>query len=110
MGQLPRLPSRLLAHLRRWHRIDAELGVRFVCHYQGSKVRKLRRSLDTARRAAGLGEDVIPHALRHTAATWLMQRGCDMWEAAGYLGMRLRRSKRSTVITTPTTRRPSRTP
>jgi len=43
--------------------------------------------LDTARRAAGLGEDVIPHALRHTAATWLMQRWCDMWEAAGYLGM-----------------------
>jgi integrase len=83
-----RLPSRLLAHLRRWHRIDAEFGVRFVCHYQGSRVQKLRRSWDTARKSAGLGEDVVPHALRHTAATWLMQGGCDMWEAAGCLGMR----------------------
>ena len=37
--------------------------------------------------AAGLGDDVTPHVLRHTAATWLMQAGTDMWEAAGYLGM-----------------------
>ena len=81
------IPYRLLAHLRRWYRIDAELGLRYVCHYQGSRVRKLRRSWDTARTAAGLGNDVVPHALRHTAATWLMQSGCDMWEAAGFLGM-----------------------
>jgi integrase len=82
-----RIPSRLLAHLRRWYSIDAEMGVRHVVHYQGGKVRKLRRSWATARDAAGLGNDVIPHTLRHTAATWLMQRGCDIWEAAGYLGM-----------------------
>jgi integrase len=81
------IPNRLMAHLRRWHRMDAELGVRYVCHYQGTKVRKLRRSWDTARTGAGLGEDVVPHTLRHTAATWLMQRGVKLWEAAGYLGM-----------------------
>lgn len=28
-----------------------------------------------------------PHTLRHTAATWLMQRGADPWQAAGFLGM-----------------------
>ena len=27
--------------------------------------------------------------LRHTAATWLMQKGADPWQAAGYLGMSL---------------------
>ena len=31
--------------------------------------------------------NVTPHTLRHTAATWLMQHGAQMWEAAGYLGM-----------------------
>jgi hypothetical protein len=31
--------------------------------------------------------NVTPHTLRHTAATWLMQRGAPMWEAAGFLGM-----------------------
>ena len=30
---------------------------------------------------------VTPHTLRHTAATWLMQNGVPMWEAAGFLGM-----------------------
>jgi hypothetical protein len=25
--------------------------------------------------------------LRHTVATWLMQRGVPIWEAAGFLGM-----------------------
>jgi len=36
---------------------------------------------------AGLGDDVLRHSLHHTAATWLMQAGVDMWEAAGWLGM-----------------------
>jgi len=81
------IPDRLLAHLRRWNRLDAQLGVHHVVHYQSSRVSKLRRSWATARQAAGLDEDVIPHTLRHTAATWLMQLGIDMWEAAGYLGM-----------------------
>ena len=31
--------------------------------------------------------EVTPHIFRHTAATWLMQPGIDMWEAAGFLGM-----------------------
>jgi integrase len=27
--------------------------------------------------------------LRHTCATWLMQRGVPLWECAGFLGMTL---------------------
>src|SRR6266436_3069159 len=29
----------------------------------------------------------VGQSLRHTAATWLMQRGADPWKAAGFLGM-----------------------
>jgi integrase len=36
---------------------------------------------------AGLNGKVTPHTLRHTAATWLMQRVVPVWEAAGFLGM-----------------------
>ena len=38
-------------------------------------------------RAVGLGADVTPHVLRHTCATWLMQKGVNLWDAAGFLGM-----------------------
>jgi len=37
--------------------------------------------------AAKLGGDVTPHTLRHTAATWLMQGGADIWQASRLLGM-----------------------
>jgi integrase len=32
---------------------------------------------------------ISPRTLRHAAATWLMQKGADPWQAAGYLGMSL---------------------
>ena len=47
----------------------------------------MRKSFAAAVRAAGLGDDVTPHILRHTCATWLMQKGVDLWDAAGFLGM-----------------------
>jgi integrase len=43
---------------------------------------------------AGL-PDVTPHTLRHTAATWLMQGGADLWEAAGFLGMSVEQLERT---------------
>lgn len=82
-----RLPERLLGHLRRWYRKDSENGITHVVHYQGAQCGKLRRSWTTVREEAGLGPDVTPHTLRHTAATWLMQAGVDIFEAAGFLGM-----------------------
>ena len=30
---------------------------------------------------------MTPHVLRHTCATWLMQQGVTLWDAAGFLGM-----------------------
>jgi integrase len=50
-------------------------------------VQSIRKAFTKVVGDAGLGADVIPHSLRHTAATWLMQAGTDMWQAAGYLGM-----------------------
>jgi integrase len=67
-----------------------EIGKLRVCHYEGKPVGKLRRSWDTAREAAGLDDKVIPHSLRHTRATWLMQAAVDPWQAAGSLGMSLK--------------------
>ncbi len=77
------LPPQLLAHLRRWKR----QGQRFAVEWNGHSVKSIRKAFASAVQDARLGDDVIPHTLRHTAATWLMQTGTDMWQAAGYLGM-----------------------
>lgn len=81
-----RLGRRILAHMRRWKRIDGPL-VTHVVHYDGLPIRSVKRSWSQAVKRAGLSDDVTPHCLRRTRATWLMQAGVDMWEAAGHLGM-----------------------
>lgn len=82
-----RIPPRLLAHMKRWHAADTAAGCVDVVHYYGRPIGKLRNSWDSVRDDAGLGPDVVPHTLRHTAATWLMQAGVSIYEAAGFLGM-----------------------
>jgi integrase len=80
-----KLGRRILAHLRRWKRIDGK-NAKYVCHYNGQKIDKLRRSFPAAVKAAKL-KGVTPHILRHSRATWLMREGIDLWKAAGHLGM-----------------------
>ena len=83
VGRRCRYRNRLLAHLRRWHR----LGQRAAVEWNGQPVKRRRQGVPArSPKAAGLPE-VTPHILRHTAATWLMQLGTDKWEAAEYLGM-----------------------
>jgi integrase len=79
------IPDRLLAHLKRWKRMDG--NIRHVIHWNGASVQSVRKAFNTARLAAGLSDDVVRHTLRHTAATWLMQAGVEIWQAAGFLGM-----------------------
>jgi integrase len=80
-----RLPDRLLAHLRRWHRLG--ISTRAVVEWNGKPVRSVRKGFAAAVKSAGLDKHVTPHTLRHTAATWAMQNGVNLWQAAGFLGM-----------------------
>jgi integrase len=80
-----RLPDRLLAHLRRWERLG--IAKQAIVEWNGKPVRSVRKAFAAAVTAAGLDEAVTPHILRHTAATWAMQNGADLWQAAGFLGM-----------------------
>jgi integrase len=77
------LPPGLLAHLRRWKRS----GQLFAVEWNREPVADVGKAFSNAVASAGLGPDVTPHVLRHTAATWLMQSGVDIWEAAGFVGM-----------------------
>jgi integrase len=77
------LPPELHGHLRRWKR----RGQRFAVEWHGDPVQSIDKAFRSVVADAGLGADVTPHVLRHTAATWLMQAGTAPWEAAGFLGM-----------------------
>jgi integrase len=100
-----RIPPNLLRWLRRWKDQDDKANlaradrdrkanrkvVRTPClhviSFNGKPLAKERRGWGEVRAAAKLGPEVTPHTLRHSAATWLMLGGADLWDAANYLGM-----------------------
>ena len=93
-----KLPNRLIGHLRRWRAADLrwhahlrEQGIEppaTVLHHGANPIAgRIRRGFAACVRDAGLDPAITPHWLRHTCATWLMEAGCDVWEAAGYTGM-----------------------
>lgn len=90
------LSKRIHARMARWHDLEKD-GISYVIHFKGQRVTKMRRAWNTVREAAGLGPDVTPHVLRHTAASWLLwgreakgarpaQKPMTIWEVAGVIG------------------------
>lgn len=81
-----RIPQRLLAHMRRWHRN----GAKYLVEFNGKPVgtasaffRMLKEILPDDLERKGLNR----HSTRHTAATWLMQGGGNTSDIAGYLSI-----------------------
>jgi integrase len=80
------IADRLLPHLRRWR----DSGQRYVVEWYGDPIVRIDRTMKEVAKAAGLSDDVTPHVLRHTAATWMMQMGTDVMVAGKFLGMTTR--------------------
>lgn len=85
-----RLGSRILAHLRRWKRLDGDEKI--VCHFSDPWHPGARQVEDPHGAWKKIIKDaklpgVTRHTLRHTRATWMAQKGVPLWEAAGFLGM-----------------------
>ena len=57
----------------------------YVIEWAGGRVDSVKHGFHRAAVAAGL-TDVTPHTLRHTAATWMAQKGVSLWQIAGFLG------------------------
>lgn len=81
-----RCGERLLGHLRRWKRQDAALGFSHIVHRSGAAVLKIRKSWRTICEDSGLGREVTPHVLRHSAVSWLLWEGKTIWDVAGIVG------------------------
>lgn len=61
----------------------------YVLSYRGARIARVTRSLATALKLAGI-EGVTTHTLKHTAITWMMQAGTDIWAVAGFTGTSLK--------------------
>ncbi|AYC99980.1 integrase [Neorhizobium sp. NCHU2750] len=89
-----KIPPRLLRFLHHWKAKDTAIDeagnavtLRYAVTYRGEKITKPHKAFRTVRDAAGFGDDVTPHVLRHTRATWLAQAGVETEQAAASLGM-----------------------
>ncbi|RUM06762.1 site-specific integrase [Rhizobium chutanense] len=89
-----KIPPRLLTFLRYWRKADTtkdaqgrDVTLRYAVHYFGQKIVKPHKAFRSVRSIAGFGDDVTPHVLRHTRATWLAQAGVEIEQAAASLGM-----------------------
>jgi integrase len=84
------LDPKLLGHIRRWNEAcKRENGrpLRYVVEWQGGPVKKIHKAFRAACEAAGLGDDVKPHGLRHTAVTWALRNRADRQALGDYIGM-----------------------
>lgn len=85
------IPDRLIPHLKRWKEKDGNLP--WVIHYDGGSVTSVKRAWRKSREDAGLGAEIIPHTMRHTAASWGIQNVRNTQELqalADFLGMSLK--------------------
>jgi integrase len=82
-----KLSPRLLAHLRRWKRLDAAQARprSYVVSFRGAKVASVKTALHTACKLAGV-DPVTAYTLRHTAASWLVARGLPTRKVADFIG------------------------
>jgi integrase len=78
------IPERLLTHMRRWRRL--RISNQAVVEYQAQPVKSVRKAFARAAADAGL-KDVTPHILRHTAVSWAVQNGVDLYRIADFFGM-----------------------
>ena len=76
------VPRSLLAALRR---AQQRATCDHVIAYQGEPVASVKTGFNSAAERAGI-PDCTSHTLRHTAGTWMAQRGVPMHQIAGYLG------------------------
>jgi integrase len=56
-----------------------------VIAYRGEQVADVKTGFNSAATRAGI-PDCTSHTLRHTAGTWMAQRGVPLYQIAGYLG------------------------
>jgi integrase len=54
-----------------------------VLHVNGKRIGDIKKGFQAACARARL-DNVTPHVLKHTAMSWAMQTGIDLWQVSGF--------------------------
>lgn len=82
-----RVPDRLLAHARRWHRLGYAKK-NLIEWRDGVGLKRIEHAFRSAVIAAKLDpKEVTPHVLRHTGTTWLRHHKVDPWQMKQYASL-----------------------
>ncbi len=82
----PRATVPINRRARRYLRVlKAAATCNHVIEWGGHRVLSIKKGFARAAKLAGL-PDIVPHTLRHTAASWMAQRGVPMFQISKYLG------------------------
>lgn len=82
----PRATVPMNTRARRYLKVlNASATSPHVIEWGGHRVLSVKKGFAAAARGAKL-KGVVPHTLRHTAASWMAQRGVPMFEISKYLG------------------------
>jgi integrase len=82
-----RIPPGLLAHIRRWKRLNRSRES--LIEWHGESILRVSKGFTALVRSIGL-LDVSPHILRHTAITWQAQEGVPPHEICGFFGITMK--------------------
>lgn len=79
-----RISPRLAAHLRRWKEIDGKRG--YVVTFAGERILSVKTALASAVEKSGIDGGVTAYTLRHSAGSWLVNKGLPTRKVADFLG------------------------
>ncbi|WP_421754185.1 tyrosine-type recombinase/integrase [Croceimicrobium sp.] len=77
------MPRRLLRKMKEARKRGTHDG--YVVHRNQQQIKSVKNSLETVYKRAGI-EKITSHTMRHTAASWMVQKGVSLNKVAKYLG------------------------
>lgn len=77
------MPRRLLRKMKEARKFGTPEG--YVVHRNQQQIKSVKNSLETVYKLAGI-EKITSHTMRHTAASWMVQKGVSLRKVAKYLG------------------------
>ncbi len=80
------LNKTILVNLTRWYEEDREKGIKYIVHYNGRKIDRLKKAWASAKRRARVTRRLRMYDIRHAFITALLEKGADLRSVSEIVG------------------------